>query len=197
MPKRTNDFQKIIYLIQKQLAGEAIVTQSKILPDSQTNSDVEVDIVIESTLAGTKIIIGVEATAISRKATVEWVREMINKHENLPINKTILVSKNGFTKEALKKAELNKIEAVTIGKAQNMDWKGVVNNLKSLLLGRFDFNIVDVSINYNPSDTNGENIVLSPDLIVRQKSNANEFSLSSYAQSIVSKYEVGLEVMSK
>lgn len=197
MPKRTNDFQKIIYLIQKQLAGEAIVTQSKILPDSQTNSDVEVDIVIESTLAGTKIIIGVEATAISRKATVEWVREMINKHENLPINKTILVSKNGFTKEALKKAELNKIEAVTIGKAQNMDWKGVVNNLKSLLLGRFDFNIVDVSINYNPSDTNGENIVLSPDLIVRQKSNANEFSLRSYAQSIVSKYEVGLEVMSK
>lgn len=197
MPKRTNEFQKIIYLIQNQLASQAKVTQSKLLRDSQTKAEVEVDVVIETSLAGTNLIVGVEATAITRRATVEWVREMIGKHQHLPVNKTILVSKNGFSKEALKKAKSNKIETVTIEKAKKIDWKGVLNDLKSLLLGKFDFNIVGVSINYKPSESDGEIITLEPNLVVSQISGDKQFSLGSYVQTIVGKLEIGLEVMSK
>lgn len=196
MPKRTNEFQKIIYLIQKQLAGQATVTQSKMLTDTQSKSKVEVDIVIEFAFAGTNLNIGIETTAKSRKATVEWIREMINKHEHLPINKTILVSKTGFTKEALKKAKLNKIDAVTIENAKKMDWKGVVNDLKNLTLGRFDFNIVDVSVGYNLDEAQGKKILLNPNLNVHQDSNSNNYSIKSYAQAIMGKTDLGLEVMS-
>ena len=42
-------------------------------------------------------MIGIECTAGGRPATVEWVNEMIGKHGELPVDKTILVSKSGFT----------------------------------------------------------------------------------------------------
>ena len=48
MPKRTNFFQKLIYQLHKQLAGNAVVTESKMFIDKETGSQVEVDIVIES-----------------------------------------------------------------------------------------------------------------------------------------------------
>ena len=48
MPKRSNDFQKLIYLIHHQLANQAIVTESKFLHDGAANIDREVDIVIET-----------------------------------------------------------------------------------------------------------------------------------------------------
>ncbi len=37
MPKRSNNFQKLIYLIHHQLANEAIVTESKFLHDKAAN----------------------------------------------------------------------------------------------------------------------------------------------------------------
>ncbi len=48
MPKRSNDFQKLIYLIHHQLTGEAVVTESKFLHDNAANIEREVNIVIET-----------------------------------------------------------------------------------------------------------------------------------------------------
>ena len=95
MPKRTNEFQKLIYLIQHQLADDAIVTESKLLLDNTTGKKVEVDIVVDTQKGGIPIIIGFECTAKTRPATVEWINQMIGKHQGLPTDKVVLVSKSG------------------------------------------------------------------------------------------------------
>ncbi|EPD5575229.1 hypothetical protein ACSBYH_004566, partial [Vibrio parahaemolyticus] len=63
MPKRTNFFQKLIYQLHKQLAGNAVVTESKMFIDKETGSQVEVDIVIESDVGLVPITIGIECTS--------------------------------------------------------------------------------------------------------------------------------------
>ena len=75
MPRRTNPFQQLIYLIQHHLAACATVTESKFLVDKQTGGQVEVDIVVETKVGGILLVVGIECTAQARPATVEWVRE--------------------------------------------------------------------------------------------------------------------------
>ncbi|MFK5984624.1 MAG: hypothetical protein QM479_04250 [Pseudomonadota bacterium] len=43
MPKRTNKFQQVIYMMQKQLADNAVVTESKLLENIRTGATAEVD----------------------------------------------------------------------------------------------------------------------------------------------------------
>jgi len=71
MPKRSNEFQRLIYLIQKQVSPNASVNESKLLLDDRSRAKTEVDIVIESEIAGISIVVGVECTASQRPATVE------------------------------------------------------------------------------------------------------------------------------
>jgi len=43
MPKRSNEFQKLVYLLHEHFAGEARVIESQLLIDRQTDGKVEVD----------------------------------------------------------------------------------------------------------------------------------------------------------
>lgn len=152
MPKRTNEFQQLIYSIQHQLAGGAVVTESKILIDVKTNLPTEVDIVVESIIGEIPFVIGVECTAEGRPATVEWVREMIGKHADLKVDKTVLVAKSGFTPEAINKAQANRVEAITLVEAENTDWVTLIEQLRDLKLARFTFNAVLQNITFKVID---------------------------------------------
>ena len=127
MPKRSNDFQKLIYLIHHQLAKEAIVTESKFLHDRAANVDREVDIVIEKQVGDYTVTIGIECQGRGRVANVEWVEQMITKHQTLPTNKLILVSQSGFTETARKKARAYGIDIMTLNRAVQTNWNGLVD----------------------------------------------------------------------
>ena len=60
MPKRTNDFQKLVYLVRVNLAEGATVTESKLLTDRITKRKREVDVCIEGHVGGQPVIISVE-----------------------------------------------------------------------------------------------------------------------------------------
>jgi hypothetical protein len=198
MPKRSNEFQQIIYMIQKQLAGQAFVSESKMLRDKITDADVEVDVVIEAAVAGVNIAIGVECTAQKRPATVEWVSEMIGKHQGLPLDKTILVSKSGFTEGAIKKANGLGVETITLERAEQLDWQGVFRGgLQDLMLGHFQFSFLGGTIDYDPSETGGQALSLRPDLPVFQEGAEKPFTLASFAMAILGKPGLGFDVMKK
>ncbi len=137
MPKRSNDFQKLIYLIHHQLANHAIVTESKFLYDRAANKDREVDIVIETEAGGYPIIIGIECQGRGRVANVEWVEQMKSKHESLPTDKLILVSQSGFTEAARTKAKSFGIETMTLGQAARADWNSLVGETTSVQLEKW------------------------------------------------------------
>jgi hypothetical protein len=112
MPKRSNVFQETVAVIQTHFSGEATVTESCILTDRLTGQEREVDVVVEGALGMNPVIVGIEATAKGRPATVEWVEQLIEKHRHLPTDRLVLVSESGFTASALKLALAKGVSAV-------------------------------------------------------------------------------------
>ena len=138
MPKRSNAFQNLLHVIYRQLAGDAIVTESRMLIDRVTGEQREVDIVVESNLASHGITIGVECMAKNRRACVEWVERMRGKHKDLPTDKLILVSQSGFYKTALRKAQFYRIETMSLGDAMKTDWTKTVRRSSEMTFEYYD-----------------------------------------------------------
>ena len=134
MPKRTNPFQQLVHLIEGQLVShEATVTESREFIDQVTEQPREVDIVIETKVGTHPFVIGIECVDRNRPMDAPWIEQIHNKHQDLgDIDKTIVVSKSGFTKPALKKAAQRKIEALTLNEAQESDWVRYTGRLASL-----------------------------------------------------------------
>lgn len=122
MPPRTNAFQRLIALLTATLAGHADVTESAMLQDRVTGEQREVDILVTATNATYKVNLGIEVIAWSRPADTPWVEKMRAKRDNLPIDKLILVSENGFSGPARRKAQFYGIETLTIEEACAADW---------------------------------------------------------------------------
>lgn len=94
---------------------------------------------MESAHSGIDIVLGFECTARSRPATVEWVREMLGKHGTLGIDKTVLVSRSGFTAQALKRAHAGNALPLALEEATDADWLKFVEGLSNLHVGSFTF----------------------------------------------------------
>jgi hypothetical protein len=105
MPKRTNDFQRLIRMLTQLLGDGAVVEESKMLTDLVSGEQREVDIYAEGTLAGQTVNIGIECRDHQRKQGLRWVEQMHSKHERLPTNLLILVSSSGFTGPAIAKGD--------------------------------------------------------------------------------------------
>lgn len=192
MPKRTNRFQQLIYMIQRQLAGtNAVVTESRFLTNRHTGIPAEIDVVIEGKIAGHNVTLGIECTAGSRPATIEWVNEMIGKHRGMPIDRSILVSESGFTRNAKKNADANGVLAITLTEAQDADWKQVVGSLDTLVLGSWEFIPKNGSV-----DTDG--VLSNEELIesrVLEEGWASDMSFPDYVKAILGSSRVFEEVV--
>jgi hypothetical protein len=195
MPKRTNEFQQLIYSIQHQLASGAAVTESKFLDDVRTKAPTEVDIVVEITLGEIPVVIGVECTAESRPATVEWVREMIGKHSGLKVDKTVLVAKSGFTKEAINKAQAHGVEAITLVEAENTDWMTLIEQLRDLKLARFTFNAVRQTITFKAIGDPEHPLSVGPLSLIHEPGKETSHSLKDYVVGIARYGPLAEEVM--
>lgn len=153
MPARSNEFQKLITLINGCLNDSGRVTESAHLVDKTNGIKREVDVLISSDIAGYSVNISVEVTASKRKAGVEWVEQMHAKHAVLPTNKLVLVSRRGFYKSALSKAEFYGIEAITFEEAFETDWDLAA---RMTSLGTLAVTTINYKISAVCEDTDGE-----------------------------------------
>jgi hypothetical protein len=112
MPKRTNDFQKLIRMLTQLLGDNAVVEESKMLTDLVSGEPREVDIYAQGTFAGHTVNIAIECRDHKRRQGVRWVEQMQSKHERLPTNLLILVSSSGFTGPAIAKANSYDIKTI-------------------------------------------------------------------------------------
>lgn len=127
MPKRSNEFQRLVLTIERLLAEDgAKITESRELVDSPTGKLREVDVVIERSDGIRSFIVSIECSAGGRPASVEWVERMWGKHAHLPTDKLILLSKKGFSAEALSKAQSLKIVTLSLQQAKRHDWKSLI-----------------------------------------------------------------------
>jgi hypothetical protein len=147
MPRRTNLFQRAVRVLHENIAGEAVVEESKMLLDTDVGEPSEVDVVITTAVAGQEIIIGVEATAAGRKATRPWVDSMLGKHSSLPTDRLVLVSEAGFSKAARTKAEVNRAIPLAPEDLRGDEAVGiVVNKLGAVFIKAFNLHMDEVAI---------------------------------------------------
>ena len=122
MPQRSTPFQAIVHLVRQHVAQPGVtVTESKFLRDAVLGIEREVDIVVEGKLDGEPMLISLEVIEHARPAPLTWVEQMIAKHRNLPTNRLLLISKSGFTQNALAAVsrEAGRVQALQPGLIAN------------------------------------------------------------------------------
>lgn len=140
MPKRTNDFQRLVVLLERVLAdSNTTVTESKELLDKIIGKTREVDIVIERIDSLRHVVLSIECTGglSTRPATVEWVERMWGKHQSLPTSKLVLVSQTGFSSSAKKKADWLNIDAIDINETGAFKWRSLVTEAGEIQVSSF------------------------------------------------------------
>jgi hypothetical protein len=130
MPRRSNAFQELVALLERQLAPSgARIYESKMLKDIRTGEDREVDIVIDTEAGIHPLRIGIEVIDRKRPASSPWIESIAKKHEDLPIDKSIVVSRSGFYRPAIQKAQALKIDTLTLKEATDLDWKAKIDSM--------------------------------------------------------------------
>lgn len=147
MPARTNDYQKLVKIINRSLApSNAKITESAMLYDSESETEREIDILIESNLLNCNIKIGVECTATSRPLDVRAIESFREKHRKVGINQTIVVSKKGFASTAKKYAKKNNIRLLTFNDAKSENWSKKFERLKDLSIYARNYSLRSLSV---------------------------------------------------
>ena len=145
MPQRSNDYQRLILAINEQLAdSDAIIEESKLLYDHESEKNREIDIYIETRSGPYSTSIGIECTDKSRPLDTSKVSELIHKHRVCGINKTIIVSRLGLSKSALKVAQKNGVEAITFGQAKDITWPSYLRIAQDIRLNLYSVRVDDL-----------------------------------------------------
>jgi hypothetical protein len=146
MPQQTNDFQKLVTLIQRTLAPEkAKVTPCAMVPCYGTAKMREIDVLIESEVGPYNIKIAVEAKDHKRKLDVTHIEAMIGKYKSsaVQVNKVVVISHRGFTEEAKERAERENIELKILKEAMDEAW---VAELPKTIHVRISPHILDIEL---------------------------------------------------
>lgn len=164
MPKRSNDFQKLVFLVKQHATDTTQVTESKMLKDLITGTEREVDVCIESSVGGHDVVVSVECVDRTRRADVTWVEMMKSKHERLPTNALVLVSKKGFSSEAAKVAQTYGIETLSLEEVDEEPAERLFGNIEALWNKIFNLATKKVTVRVaETSDLPPENVVALPD----------------------------------
>lgn len=184
MPKRTNEFQKLVLLVNEHLSPlSATVTESKMLWERESNIEREIDILIENNIDPYSTLIGIECTAQSRKVSVNQLAAFLEKHKNVGIHKTVVVAKNGFSKPAINFAENRHVELITFDGAFDKDWSDIFNDLKTPWIATTKHDFENLRISYKKNSSN--ELLLDENICVRDS--GVRLSLSEYLSSVVEK----------
>jgi hypothetical protein len=186
MPKRSNDFQRLIYLVRLNLADGAKVTESKLLRDRVTKSLREVDVVVEGTVGGQPVRVCIECRDHRRVADVTWVEQMKAKHERLNTNALLLASRSGFTSEALSVAKSYGIDTFTLEEPDEAELKGRFAPRSALWLRTVRITPDKVRVTVGEGDALlPEVVVTSPDNLLHRHDGAELGSLRQLVEILI------------
>lgn len=147
MPPRTNNFQKLVKIINQHLApAGAKITESAMLYDSEADTEREVDILVEAELLDCVMKLGIECTAKKRPVDVNVIEGFKEKHRKLGVHQTIAVSENGFTKTARTYALKNNIKLLTFNTAKNEQWSKIYEHLQGLSMYSRSYLLKNISL---------------------------------------------------
>lgn len=154
MPKRSNEFQRLIRRIYEQMANSDLgetVTESAMLVEASTGQEREVDVLLEGKIFDRMMRIAIECRDYSRKQNVTWIDELIGKYKDLAVDTVYAVSSSGFTNSAYKKALSTKIKLLSLEQALDTDWPSKFQRFGLLTFGlSSDVRPVEIFVKTHP-----------------------------------------------
>lgn len=160
MPARTNEFQRLVMMINRSLSPKgATVTESAMLYDSEAQTDREIDILVQAKVSGYDVSIGIECTTVAKPVEVRILEAFKEKHRKVGINKTIVVSKNGFTKPSKEYAKKNHIQLLTFNSAGKEKWSKALEPFKNMSIYGRTYRVKSISVVGDEEDMKGGFIV--------------------------------------
>lgn len=184
MPKRSNDFQKLIYLVRLNLADGAKVEESKLLKDRLSKRYREVDVVIQGKTGSHPVIVSIECRDHKRAADVTWVDTMKAKHDRLPTNALLLASSQGFTKEATDIAEKYGVGLFTLENQEPDQVAGLLGTKGALWHKCFSLSPDKVRVHVAVTGTlEPETVVTSPDNLLYLEDGTELYELKQFVDS--------------
>jgi hypothetical protein len=192
MPKRTNEFQKLVFLIRQNLAGGATVTESKMLVDRITQTEREVDVCVEGNMGGHSFILSLECRDHKEASNVKWIEEMKAKHERLPTNALILASRKGFSREAHRVAKGYGIELVSLSEIDKIEFPKLLGLNSPLWLKTAKISTEKVLVTVSPTENlPGETMSAFPTSGIFRADGAELFPMVVLVQWFVERQQVG------
>lgn len=162
MPIRSNRFQKLVHMLERQLSGKANVRQSVELADRDTGENREVDVVIDIQSGHQQLRIGLEVT--SGRGGTPWVESMIGKHQLGGLSdRLILVAEDGFAGAAVDKARMHGVDVVSLEEAESLDWTTIVGRYEQLWFARVNLRPETTSLTIEASPDSQAEVVVSPE----------------------------------
>src|ERR1017187_8305461 len=126
MPQRTNEFQKLVTLIQEALVPQgAKVTPSAMVPGLTPGKFREIDVLVETPIGPYNIKIAVEAEDESRRFDVTAMEELVGKYKGrngIAVEKVVVITHRGFTTEAEALAKAERIDTLTVAEVETSEW---------------------------------------------------------------------------
>lgn len=126
MPQRTNDFQKIVTLIQEALVPTgAKVIASHMVPGLTPGRFREIDVFIETSIGPYSMKIAVEAKDESRRFDVTGMEEIVGKYKgrnNIVVDRIVVITHRGYSAEAEALARAENIVIMTLDEVEAHDW---------------------------------------------------------------------------
>jgi Restriction endonuclease len=113
MPKRSNEFQRLVAMLTMLKRDGATVYESVEMMEITSTELREVDVVAFGEVAGHQSTVFVECRDWKRAQDTQWVEQARTRFDDLGANVRILVSSSGFTKPALAKAARYGIKTIT------------------------------------------------------------------------------------
>jgi len=129
MPKRSNEFQRLVALLTMVKSDGAIIHESVEIETLDGGKEREIDVVAVGAVAGHRTVVAIEARDTKRKQDVLWVEQAKTKFERLGANVKILAWSSGFTAEALGSATKFGIKTITPGEVTEKFGGRVVNSV--------------------------------------------------------------------
>lgn len=150
MPKRTNDFQRLIALIEQSLSSDGVeILESAEIEEYGAGR--ECDILIKAQVNRHPVTIALECRDHQRPQTLEWIDALDGKYRDLPVDSIVAVSSSGFTAQAAEKARRLGIRALSFQEAMQKDWPTHARRAASRW---FRYHVVrfDTSFNYRGAE---------------------------------------------
>ncbi|MDA0344957.1 MAG: restriction endonuclease [Proteobacteria bacterium] len=108
--------------------GSVCIERNKIIT-SKSGTPAEIDIYWENEVAGIKHSVAIECKNYNKNIDIPRVRDFARKIEHISGLKGLMVTKKGFSENAIKEASADNIDLLVIREQTDEDWDGYIKTI--------------------------------------------------------------------